>query len=63
MHTYLRPQAFRELGANTDVRVIILQAQGKYFTVGLDLKDPDMSAGLGLGSDLDPARKGIADIV
>lgn len=48
-------EAFEQLGANTDVRVIILQADGKYFTVGLDLKDSQLASSV--GSDLDPARK------
>ena len=48
-------QAFHQLSQNTAVRVIVLRADGKYFTVGLDLKDS--SGGSNSGSSDDVARK------
>jgi Delta3,5-Delta2,4-dienoyl-CoA isomerase len=49
---------FRTLGSNTSVRVIILRADGKYFTVGLDLKDAAAGQEIN-GGEMDVARKSI----
>jgi len=45
--------AFEDLAEDTTVRCIVLSAQGKFFTVGLDIKDTSL-----LSTDApDPARK------
>lgn len=49
-------ETFKSLGSDTSVRAIVVSAQGKYFSVGLDLKDQDgvMTKNM---SDKDMGRK------
>jgi delta(3,5)-delta(2,4)-dienoyl-CoA isomerase len=47
---------FTGLSTNNDVRVVVLQANGKYFTVGLDLKDATTANSFG-NEHRDVARK------
>lgn len=49
---------FTDLGSNVAVRVILLQAKGKYFTVGLDLKESTNTASSD-GEHRDVARKAL----
>jgi delta(3,5)-delta(2,4)-dienoyl-CoA isomerase len=50
---------FRELGQNTNVRCIVLKADGKYFTVGLDLKDASNNTTNNNSTTTDVARKAL----
>lgn len=51
-------QCFHRLAQDASVRCILLKASGKYFTVGLDLKDAEVASSLGGGEESrDTARK------
>lgn len=49
-------EAFERLRDDSDVRAIVVSGQGKFFTVGLDLKDAGVFAA---NSEADPARNGM----
>ena len=50
-------QLFRNINQMVNVRVVIIQAEGKFFTVGLDLKDPSTLAILTPKGDGNPVVK------
>lgn len=50
-------ECFHRLAQDASVRCILLKASGKYFTVGLDLKDAEVASSLGGEESRDTARK------